>query len=436
MSAAVAVVEPPVVPSPLASERRAPGELAALLILATVFFTVAVDYVVMMPLGPQLQEVFRINIQQFNVAVGAYALAAGLAGLGAALVMDRFDRKRALLFLYAGFAVGTLGCALAPSYGWLVGMRALAGVFGGVVGGVVLAIVGDTVPESRRGAAVGIVTTAFPLAQVAGVPLSLWVAHAISWHVVFLWLAALSALILVAAAVWLPRVRGHLRAAAADAAAGGTPASRLWAVVVDRNHLRAFGLMAGITLGGFLLVPNLAVYMVRNVGVSQAHLPWLYAVGGACTLFTMPLAGRLADRLGKRRVFTVMMVATTGAVLLLSRVPAGAGVVAASAIMALYMVCTSGRYVPAMAMVTASVTPAQRGGFMSVNSAISQLFSALTAGLAGQLIHEAPDGRLVGFATAGGVAALLTVGTLFLGRTLRRAEDDGTAGSLAGAGEG
>ena len=430
MSAAATVAKPPVAPSPLDPQRRAPGELAALLILATVFFTVAVDYVVMMPLGPQLQEVFRINIQQFNVAVGAYALTAGVSGLLAALIMDRFDRKRSLLFLYAGFAVGTLGCALAPTYGWLVGMRALAGVFGGVVGGVVLAIVGDTIPEGRRGAAVGIVTTAFPLAQVAGVPLSLWLAHRFSWHVVFSGLAGLSALILVLAAVRLPRVRGHLRGVAADRAAGETPAARLWAVMVDRNHQRAFGLMAGITLGGFLLVPDLAVYMVRNVGVSQAQLPWLYAVGGACTLFTMPLAGRLADRLGKPRVFTVMMLATIGSTLLLSRVPAGAGVAASAAAVALYMICTSGRYVPAMAMVTASVTPRQRGGFMSVNSAISQLFSALTAWLAGLMIHEAPDGRLLGFGTAGGVAAVLTLGTLFLGRTLRRV-DDGPVGNMA-----
>lgn len=421
------VVSRPASPSssvvdPVAAER------ARLLVLGIVFFTVALDFVVMLPLGPQLQRVFNVNTHQFNLAVSAYAYAAAVSGLLSALVLDRFDRKRALLFLYAGFAVGTLACALAPSYPWLVLARALAGVFGGVVGGVVLAILGDTVPEARRGAAVGAVTVAFPVAQVAGVPLGIWLAQRLSWHVPFSGIAGLSALVWVAAAALLPSVRGHLATVAAE---GESPAQRLWAILANANHLRAFGLMAGITVGGFLIVPDLAAYMVRNVGVDEAHLPWLYATGGACTLFTMPLAGRLADRFGKRRVFTVMMLATIGATLWLTHVSPGAGVVVALAATAMFMICTSGRYVPAMAMITASVLPRHRGGFMSANSAVGQLFSALAATVAGVFITDAPDGRLHGYATAGGAAVLVTVAALLLGRTLRKVDDGPVATSGA-----
>lgn len=437
MSAAAAVVRPdpsavPAIPSPDPA-RRAPGELAGLLVLAAVFFTVAVDYVVMMPLGPQLQAAFGINIQQFNFAVGAYALAAGLSGLGASLVMDRFDRKRALLFLYAGFTVGTVGCALAPTFEWLVAMRALAGLFGGVVGGVVLAILGDTIPEARRGAAVGIVTAAFPLAQVLGVPLSLWLAHRFSWHVPFSGLAALSVVIGVGAGLLLPRVRGHLRAVAAGRAAGETALGQLWATVADRNHVRALLVTAGISASGFLIVIDLAAFMVHNVGLPEGQLFWIYAASGACTLWTMPLAGRLADRLGKRRVFTAAMLAAAASMLALTQMPAGSGVILAAVMNSVFMVCTTSRYVSAMAMVTAAVVPKHRGGFMSVNSALSHLVAAPTAVLAGWLVTEGAGGHLRGFGSLGVVAAGITVATLLVGRTLRKVDEEGD-GPTAAAG--
>lgn len=420
-------------PTPLvpvtATPARPRGELASLLVLGTVFFTVALDFVVMMPLGPQLMRVFRINIQQFNFAVSAYALAAGVSGLTAALFLDRFDRKRALLGLYAGFAVGTLGCALAPSYGWLVGMRALAGVFGGVIGGVVLAIVGDTIPEARRGAAVGIVTAAFPVAQVLGVPLSLFAAGKLTWHVPFSGLAVASVFVGVAAAFALPSVRGHLRAA--RAAGPESAGAGLWAILANRNHLWAFALSAIITLSGFLVIPDLATFMVKNVGVDEPHLPWLYAVGGACALWTMPLTGRLADRRGKLRVFSVMILATAVVAVGLTHLPPVHWTLAAAAT-ALLMVTTTGRYVPAMAMVTASVEPRHRGGFMSVNSAVSQVFSALAAGAAGLIVSDAPDGRLLGFGVAGWLSAALSVAALFIARRLRKVDDGPAEGGAIG----
>src|SRR6516164_565839 len=131
--------------------------------LAALQFTVAVDFVIMMPLGPQLMRIFGIDTPAFNFAVSAYAGAAGVSGLCAAFFLDRFDRKTALLMIYAGFAIGTLLCALARTYETLVFARALAGFFGGIVGGISLAMVGDLVPDARRASAIGTVMSGFSL---------------------------------------------------------------------------------------------------------------------------------------------------------------------------------------------------------------------------------------------------------------------------------
>jgi predicted MFS family arabinose efflux permease len=136
-------------------------ERLLLLTLAAVQFTVIVDFLVIIPLEPQYVDVFQITTRQFGLIVAAYGISAGIAGLAAGFFLDRFDRKRALLWLFMGFTVGTLLCGLAGTYELLVAARFFAGAFGGVVGAVILAIVGDVIPMERRGAAMGMVMSSF-----------------------------------------------------------------------------------------------------------------------------------------------------------------------------------------------------------------------------------------------------------------------------------
>ncbi|MFT6767659.1 MAG: putative MFS family arabinose efflux permease, partial [Burkholderiaceae bacterium] len=68
-----------------------------MLTLAGIQFTHILDFMVMMPLGPQFTKVFSISDAQFGALVSAYTFAAGVSGLLAATYLDRFDRKRLLL---------------------------------------------------------------------------------------------------------------------------------------------------------------------------------------------------------------------------------------------------------------------------------------------------------------------------------------------------
>src|SRR5437868_13598416 len=132
-------------------------ERATLLTLGAVQFTHILDFMIMMPLGAQLMRVFHITPAQFTQLVACYGLAAAISGLIGGFVMDRFDRKRALLVLYAGFGVSTLACGLAPTPHWLMAARLAAGAFGALAGSMVNAMVGDIVPPARRGRAMGFV---------------------------------------------------------------------------------------------------------------------------------------------------------------------------------------------------------------------------------------------------------------------------------------
>lgn len=393
-------------------------ERALLALLACIQFATVLDFLIVLPLGPQYMKVMRIGPGQFGLIVSSYAVSAGMAGIAAGFFLDYFDRKRALLALFAGFTLGTLFCALAQGYHLLVLSRALAGAFGGVTGALVLAIVGDAVPEARRGAAMGLVMSAFSVASIGGVPCGLYLAQLWSWHAPFFALAGLSLVILAMAAWLLPPMRGHL-AHAREA----HPAARVWAVWMERDHQMAFLFMAVLSCAGALIFPYIATYMVANTGMTQNQVPFIYLAGGTCTFVSMNLIGRWADRAGKPRIFWIMSCCAAAPIVLftnLHRVPCVAGI----AVTTLLMVCMSGRFVPAMAMVTASVKARYRGGFMSANSSVQQFSMGLAVYVSGQIMGQTPQGELTHFPVIGLLAILSTLGGIVLSRYLKPAVED------------
>ena len=83
------------------------------------------------------------------------------------------------------------------------------------------------------------------------------------------------------------------------------------------------------------------------------------------------------------------------------------------------MVCNVGRMIAAMAMVTSSVAPARRGGFLSANSSMQHIASGMGAYLGGLIIGENPDGSLQHFSVVGWIAGIATLLSLWLAGRVR-----------------
>lgn len=360
------------------------SEVVLLLVLAAVQFTQIIDFVIIMPLGPMIKPALQLSNRQFAAMVSAYAFSAGLTSLLAARFLDRFDRKRSLLVLYGGFAAGTLLCAFAPNYPVLMAGRAVAGGFAGVVGANVLAIVGDVFPYARRATAMGVIMSSFSVASIVGIPAGILLANlSHNWQTPFTVLGVLCVPAMLLAWRVLPPLRGHL---------GRHPhAPGLREVLLHPNHLRAYALMSALVLGSFTIIPFLSIYLVNNVGRSMSELPWVWVCGGVASLLTTTPVGFLADRWGKLPVFRVFALLCLAPVLLLTNLPP-TSLAVTLLVTTLFMVCTSGRMVPAMAMITASTTPRQRGSFMSVNAAVQYLVMALAPVVAGLLLGAEPEG--------------------------------------------
>src|SRR4051812_26136904 len=180
-------------------------------LLAFAQFTIILDFIIMSPLGAILMPALDMTAGQFGVAVSAYAFSAGISGILAAGYADRFDRKRLLLFFYVGFTLGTLLCALAPNYHVLLLGRIVTGLFGGVIGSVVIAIITDLFPLHLRGRVMGFVQTAFAASQVLGIPAGLFLANHWNWHVSFGAIVVLSIFAMAAILFVMQPVTAHLR---------------------------------------------------------------------------------------------------------------------------------------------------------------------------------------------------------------------------------
>ncbi len=397
-----------------APSRLTRSEWLLLLVLASVQFTQIIDFVIIMPLGPWFETALHITTPQFGWLVSSYAFSASVSGLLAAWFLDRFDRKHALVVLYAGFTVGTLLCAVAPTFLTLLAARAVAGAFAGVVGANILAIVGDAVPLERRARAMGVVMSAFSVASIVGVPAGLWLAEVWGWRAPFAALGVLSAGLLGLAGFSLPSLRHHLGRAAEMIGP--------WKVLLHPPHLRAYLLTAALVCGTFTIIPYLSLYLVDNVGRDKDELFAVWLCAGVATLLTMTPFGWLSDRFGRLRVFRIVVLLTLPPTLLLTNLPR-ASLATTLLVTTLFMLLTSARWVPAMAMVTASARPRYRGGFMSVNASVQQLAAALAPLLAGAILGDTPEGMpLANFGLVGLLAITAMVASLVLAGRLRVVE--------------
>jgi MFS transporter, DHA1 family, inner membrane transport protein len=391
-------------------------ERLILIILAAVNFTHIMDFMIMMPLGPQLMQLFQINPQEFGWAVSAYSITAGISGFTAAFFVDRFDRKKVLFFAYIGFIIGTFSCAFAPTYLFLVAARILAGLFGGMIGAQVLSIVGDAVPYERRGQAMGVVMTAFSLASVAGVPAGLWLASKFSWHAPFLVVGGVGLLVIAFIYWYMPSFTKHLEGL--KEGPRQTPLHVLTDIWSNANQRRAILLSVVLMLGHFSIIPYIAPSLVGNAGYSQEHIFLIYFVGGLLTIFTSPLVGRFADLHGKYRIFALFCFLSLLPIWLITNLwPVPMWIVLGIA--GMFFIFVNGRMVPVQAMVSSVAPPQQRGGFMGINSSMQQLASGAASAIGGAIVVQDAEGHLLHYPIVGYFSMTLILVAVYLAKDLK-----------------
>jgi len=383
-------------------------------VLGAIQFVHILDFVILMPLGPMLMRTFNVTPSQFGLLVSSYTFAAGVSNFLASIVADRFERKRMLQFCFAGFLVGTFLCAFAPSFSLLLGARIFAGAFGGVLNAVVFALIPDLIPPERRGAATGVVMAAFSVSSVVGVPIGLALAEYFDWHAPFLFIVAVGLVCWLIAASIIPIINNK--------AAPRSPMDTLRQFVhiaIEPMHIRGFLMTSLLAFGIFMIIPFISPSMVRNVGLAESDLKYIYLCGGAATVFSARWIGRLCDRLGPFKVFTTVAFISFIPILLITHLPV-TPLVLTLCVSTLFMMTGSGRFIPAMTLLSLVIDPKKRGTFMGLENAFRQLSSGAASLIAGLIIYESSSGRLERFGWVGIICVLVTLLSLYFGRKISR----------------
>lgn len=385
------------------------NEKILLFTLAAIQFNHIVDFMIVMPLGPKLMRIFEISPGQFSSLVSIYTLMAGLSGFLATFYVDKFDRKNNLLFMFIGFIVSTTLCGTAENFEWLLIARAFAGFFGGIMNSLILSIVSDLINYDRRGAAMGTITSAFSIASIAGIPISLYLSDHFNWHAPFMFLALTSIAVFGVAYKFIPPVRGHL-----NSTASLTKENPLLAILKNPVQMMALAFMFVLMLGHFSIIPFISPSLVANAGVDEKYLPFIYLVGGFCSMLTAPFIGQLSDRVGKAKVFTWALFLSVIPILLITHQNvAPLYVVLATA--GLFFVSAVSRMLPAQALISSAADPAHRGSFMSILSCVQSLSMATGAWMAGKIIVKNEiTGHLDNYSVVGYIAVLVGFISLLL----------------------
>lgn len=386
-------------PTAKVSEPFTPYEKFLVALIVFLNFTVILDFMILSPLGAMLIPQLHITTGEFGEVVSGYAIAAGISGLLAAGFADRFDRKHLLLFFYGGFLIGTLLCALATSYSFLLVARIVTGLFGGVVGSVGMAIVADMFALHRRGRVMGLIQTAFAAAQVLGLPIGLYLANHFGWHSGFYFIAAIGVVVAVVIVAVLRPVNLHL-----SGAQKRHPAEHLWLTASNRHYL--VGFLANILLatGGYMLMPFATTFSVNNLGVAFAQLPVIYMITGCSTVVTGPLLGKLSDAVGKYWMFLGASAVGIGVVLFYTRL----GITPLWAVIAINVVLfatISARMISAAALMSAVPELTDRGAYMSIGNSVAQLAGGVASWVAGKVVVQSPSGFLEHYPTLGVIVA-------------------------------
>ncbi|QDE92477.1 MFS transporter [Myxococcus xanthus] len=380
--------------------QRQVSERAVVALIGAVQFVNILDFVMVMPLGPDFAKELGIASSHIGIIGGAYTAAASVAGLAGGYFLDRFDRRKALAVSMLGLVVATAAGGFATGMSTLLLARVVAGIFGGPATSLSLSIIADLVPVERRGRALGAVMGAFSVASVAGVPMALKLAEFGGWRVPFFAVAAMGLLVVLGAIFYLPPVRGHLDA-------GPRQQAGVLELLGNRDIQLSYVMTALVMMAGFVLIPNLSAYLQQNVGYPR-DLLWLpYFVGGIASFATLRVAGPMVDRYGSFKVGTV------GSALVLLSTYVGfvhlPGWMPIPVIFTLFMVAMGTRNVAYNTLTSRVPDTPVRARFMSLQSAVQHMAAAVGAFLSARLLTDLPDGTLGGIPRMAGVSMVLTL---------------------------
>ena len=374
-------------------------------LVALIQFIFVVEFMMVAPLGPDFSLALNADNADIGLVVSSYTVAAAIASILLAKILDRFDRKLVIMFFLGGLSLSTFGCAMSGSISELITYRFLAGLFGGPAATIAVSMIIDVVPESRRGKAIGIVMSAFSISSILGIPIGLELSHRGGWELPFIVVSVLIILTIILLLFMLPTMKTHLDESSVSPS--GKKLKSFTSLFYRPEALVAYFMTMASMMAAFFIVPNIAAFMQFNLQFPRESYGTLYFVGGAISLLIMRYTGKWIDQFDIR---IISLIASLGiALVLFSGVVVYPVLIPAAALFILYMATMSMRNVVSVSICSMVPDRHERAAFTSINQSISHLSAAAGAFIGSIYLSSDEAGNLVGMNVLGLWALILSL---------------------------
>jgi predicted MFS family arabinose efflux permease len=366
---------------PLPFEIEIAGLLVDYLVIANLFlllFLGLADNQAIAALLPNLVQSFKVTVSQAGLLVVVYSIAAALAAFVSGALSDHYGRR---WFLRAGvvlFAVASWYSSRAASFDGLMLARFVTGLAAGTLSTCAVAYAGDWFPYAVRGRAIGLISAAYFIAPIVGVPAAATIAQRYGWRQAFFGFAILAAVV-ACISLTLPAEKLDPQ-----------PSSEKFRATIHafqsflsrRDTAAALGI-AFLVSGGLVgFITFIGQWLSTRFAVSTATIGLVFAFSGAMAVASAPLGGILSDRWSKRAASIAGSVVMGVAVAFVPFLSWGSTLLVVFGLTSLGAAFRQG---PLTALMTEMVPGAQRGTFIALRNISSQLGIGLTVFVAGLL---------------------------------------------------
>lgn len=287
-----------------------PGWLVGLFVATLALGT---DEFVIAGLLPELAADLQITTGMAGQLITVFALTFALGAPVMAVVLDPYPRRRVILVALAAFSVANIAAALAPTFGVLVALRAIAGLTAAVVSSTAFTVAAQGAPSDRQGRYLSVVTAGLTVSLFTGVPVGAWVGALVGWRSTFILIAVVALAAMIVLGAGLPQLQG-------------SPAMGIAERLSPLRNPRVLRLILAVFLsgvGGLMFYSYLSAFLAYDQGDTRA-LPWVLLIVGTIGVPSAFLGGRLADHYRGRRSRLIVLgghalaLALVGALLALS----------------------------------------------------------------------------------------------------------------------
>jgi DHA1 family inner membrane transport protein len=368
-----------------------PFKWKAALILFGILFVGVSDTQLIPPLLPLIAKDLGTTPGRAGTMVTMYALAAAAFALLAGTASDRFGRKRLIVLALGVFSAAAVLTFQASHFSTLLLTRMLTGLSAGALSTLGLSYAADLYPYRHRGKAMGIISMAYFLAFVIGIPLGSIIAARFGWRWVFMAVSGAGVVMLFLALFFLPDDRKR-----------AAPGSRTSFLTHFRVSERVAGIVAAfLTSGGMVgFLTYVGAWLNADQGIGIDRIYPLFMAAGLAATVASPISGWLSDHIGKKKVVVWANLGLSAMFLVVSGMEWG---IALFAGIGLLSITASARQAPLHALTTELVSSDVRGSYVAARNAASQLGIAAAAAISAFAFDT------VGFAGVAWIAAGTTI---------------------------